>query len=203
MVYNNRMARINCNCGWSCQVPEPIRRALICPVCRATVQARVPVPYGYAPFSTWHPHVRKPQLPPEQANTPARVALICGSLALFMAMFTATDRMDKGVVSLSLLALATAIIGLHLSGSDIVRKRGRVPAFFGLTFAIIALLATPLPAGPQKCTLKRREYAPAAKPSLEPAKPVPAKPPAQAPKAPAPKSATPANPADAEQEEGF
>lgn len=201
MGYNKAMARVDCNCGWSCQVPDPVRRALFCPVCRATVQPRARVPYGYRPFSSWHGPARiSPPLPVAQANTPARVSLICGGLALFMALFTATDRMDKGVVSLSLLALATAIIGLHLSGSDAVRKRGRVSGFFGLTFAIIALLTTPLPSGPQPCTLKRRDYAPATKILIEPA---PVEPLAPRAPSPAPKPAQPEKPADAEQEEGF
>ena len=202
MGYNKRMARIDCNCGWSCQVPDPVRRALICPVCRATVQPRTPVPYGYAPFSSWHPParpIRHTPLPsPVAANTPARVALICGGMSLFMAGFTGTDRMDKGVVCLALLALATAMIGLHHAYAGKAHKRGRAAAGLGLTFAVIALMMSPLPAHHPRQPVQLTQPAPAVKILPEPA---PAKIKAPAPKAaPAP---TPASPVDEELEEGF
>jgi hypothetical protein len=202
MGYNEPMARVDCNCGWFCQVPDPVRRALVCPVCRATVQPRALVPYSYAPFSTWHAparplrHTVLPQT--ASANTPARVALICGGMSLFMAGFTATNRMDKGVVSLALLALATAMIGLHLAYADKVHKRGRTAAGLGMAFAVIALMMSPLPPRQPSKTVQRSQPAPTVKICPEPA---PAKIKAPTPKAaPAP---TPASPVDEEQEEGF
>lgn len=210
MGYNSGMAQIRCNCGWCAEVPDLLaRQPVVCKGCRAILNARPRVPYGYAPFDSWHPPVRTTVAPPPALplrNTPALVALTCGSMALSMALFAVRETSHKGVISLALLAMATAIIGLHLSGQFAQRGRGKISAALGLMFAILALIATPLPGGPGKGKLKRVET-PARAPYVCPKLPAAPEFRREVPKPPAPAQkaapAAPVKPVDEEQEEGF
>jgi hypothetical protein len=120
-----------------------------CPACGA----RVGVPYGYAPYAAWRrapkgvaPVVVAP-MPASVRNVPALVSFYSGLFAFVTALFFVGDRGDKSTVCLSLLGIATAVIGLHLSGSA-MKGRGRFLAGMGLAFSVIALFAAPLPAPP-------------------------------------------------------
>lgn len=211
MGYNSCMAQLRCQCGCPINVPDSAaRRPVVCPSCRTIANARAHVPYGYAPYSSWHINSPNPRLTQGQApvvtsgvqyNTPARISFICGIIAAYLACANRAGYQTKAVVALSLLALATAIIGLHISGMPSAGRRGRVPAFFGLGLAVLALLATPLPISSNSCPPRRMTRVVTATPEKAPAiKTVQGAPPAAQPPAPPQK---PANPVDDEQEEGF
>jgi hypothetical protein len=200
------MAEMRCNCGWSVQVPDLLaRQPVVCQACRNIVNARPRVPYGYAPLQTWHAAptpsiVRVTPSAPPASNTPAIVSLASGGLALFAALFLVYEKGDKGVVCLALLGMACGIIGMHKSGMLSLRGRGRFTAAHGLLFSVLALIATPLPAGPSPGKLKRVDVVPVERryeiPTAPKAQPVVPK---VDPKPAAPK---PVDNSD-EQEEGF
>lgn len=136
-------------------------------------------------------------------NRPARISFICGLLAAYLACANRAGYQTKAVVALSLVALATAIIGLHISGQPAASKRGRVPAFLGLTLAVIALLSAPLPPS-SPCATRRADFVVTTPQTPPEPKPAPershAAPQGQPKALPA---AKPADPVDDEQEEGF
>ncbi|CAG1003168.1 hypothetical protein GPROT1_04090 [Gammaproteobacteria bacterium] len=168
MGYNSVvMAQMRCKCGWSVEVPDLLaRQPVVCQACRNILNARPRVPYGYSPFQTWHAapaaptFVRVTPAQPAPGNTPAVVSLLSGGLALFAAMFLVHEKGDKGVVSLALLGMACAIIGMHKSGMLALRGKGRLLAAHGLLFSVLALMVAPLPAGPSRGKLKRADAVP-------------------------------------------
>lgn len=204
MGYNSGvMATMRCNCGWAVEVPDLLaRQPVVCQRCRNTLKARPRVPYGYAPLSTWHPAPVTPQVtkPAPAGNAPAVVSFFSGGLALFAALFLVYEKGDKGVVGLALLGMACAIIGMHKSGLASLRGKGRFLAAHGLMFSVLALMAAPLPAGPSKGQLKRRDLAPVERRYEVEVQPTP-------PARPEPKAIAPAAPKPAdksqEQEESY
>ncbi len=157
------MATMRCNCGWSVEVPDLLaRQPVVCQACRNIVNARPRVPYGYAPLQTWHAActptiVRVTPVSAPAGNAPAVISFFSGGLALFASLFLVYDKGDKGVVCLALLGMACAIIGMHKSGMVSLRGTGRFLAAHGLLFSVLALMATPLPAGPSCGRLKRTD----------------------------------------------
>jgi len=127
---------------YNTQGPNPRRDA------RATGLRRVP--YGYAPLVTWHqPAAPQPQSvrPDPPRNAAAWWAFSLGLGSLMFALRAHEDTLAKAAIALSLLAMASGIIGLSISGMFRLKK-GRWTSTLGLMMAALALIVSPRPSGP-------------------------------------------------------
>ncbi|RIK64388.1 MAG: hypothetical protein DCC64_04430 [Planctomycetota bacterium] len=107
------------------------------------------VPYGYAPLATWHrPRSSAPASVrlAQPRNGAAWWAFSLGLFSLGCALRAHEDSLIKTAIAFSLLAMASGIIGLSVSGSFRL-KNGRLPSVLGLAMAVLALMVSPRPSG--------------------------------------------------------